>query len=341
MFMPQKISQHLPLLLCILVLALLAALPGCDLLGGEDNGLPDDGMVRSVEKAPVAPDGDVAGRTTDLLLNLDVSMDPSEQGVVLQSGDQIRVILPDAFVKTADLPLLDIFACLAENLQCDTAVLLLGWPQGALGAPPPIGYEVRYDGSHTIVITATQDFMPNPPTDPGLKQVHLLLNSFKNPTSGSYPIGVELMTDEGVTHGIGQAQIVPQPTPSIAVTNALHENFANGNFQETSPGTVIPLPFDFLLWDGTGAAFEGVTIEGTRLMRGGEVIGHISIEAPTGAAGQEVFAEAASTRLNAPVTGIPVGHLRAFFRAGSEAGTYRITFALSGGNAVEMVVRVR
>jgi hypothetical protein len=351
-----RVFQHPAHLLSALVLAVLPVLAGCDQFLGHNDARPvsgsaryavmapaalDGGIIRSIVKAPVAPDGDVAGRTTDLVLNLDVSTDPNEPGFTFRTGDQIKVALPEAFERRSDLPLLDIFACLAQNLACDTAVLLVGWPQGALGAPPPIGYEVSYEGSHTIVFTATEDHLPDAPSNPGLKQIHLLLNNFTNPRPGLYEIGVELATVDGVKHGTGHLGIRPRTRPSIEVTNALHEGFANGNFQETSPHSLTPLPFDFLLWDRTGAPLEGLTIEGGRLVQGGKSVGQITIEAPPGTTGQELFSEAASTGINAPVTGVPAGHLRAFFRAGSATGKYVVTIRVNGGNAVQMVVRVR
>lgn len=317
------------------------SLAGCDLFGGGDDPTPDDGLVHAIHKAPVAPDGDVSGRTTDLLIDLAASMAPGEPGLPLRAGDRIRVTLPDAFRRHSELPLLDIFGCLAQNLQCDTGVLLLGWPQGALGAPPPLGYEVRYEGTHTLVFTATADHLPDPPGNPGLKQIHLLLNNFTNPPAGTYDVDVTLMAADGATHGRGEARILPRTRPSIEMTNAMHEGFANGNYQETAPGTLPPHPFDLLVWDGDGQPLEGVTLDGDRLVLGSTPIGRITIDAPAGASGHAAFTEAASARIQAPVTGIPAGHLRVFFRAGSAPGAYTLTFALDGGGAVRQVVRVR
>lgn len=337
-----RLLQQPARVLSAFALAALLVLAGCDVLSwppGNDEVPRDDGIVHSVVQAPVAPDGNVAERTTDLVLNLDVSMDPNDPGLILHEGDQIRVTLPEDFEKDRDLPLLTIFDCLDQNLACDTAVLLLGWPQGALGAPPPLGYEVRYEGEHTIVITATEDLIPNPPSNPGLKQIHLLLNSFTNPPPGHYEIGIEVETGGLVKHGIGRVHILPKARPSIHVTTVFSD-FLNTIYQETAPGELTPLPFDVLLWNRAGTPFEGVTIAGNHLVRGHRVVGRISIETPPGATGQEVFAEELSSIIAAPVTGIPVGHLRTFFRAGSATGNYVVNFTLNGGNAVQMFVRV-
>ncbi|MGB6363505.1 MAG: hypothetical protein WBG64_12625, partial [Thermoanaerobaculia bacterium] len=39
-----------------------------------------DNLVASVVKAPVTPDGDVAGAITDVVVNLDISPDPAVAG---------------------------------------------------------------------------------------------------------------------------------------------------------------------------------------------------------------------------------------------------------------------
>jgi hypothetical protein len=49
------------------------------------------GIVSSVIKAPVAPDGDVAGAATDFVINLSVNMDPAVPGRVLRKGESIRI----------------------------------------------------------------------------------------------------------------------------------------------------------------------------------------------------------------------------------------------------------
>lgn len=312
-----------------------------ELHAGASVDAPDgSGIVHAVESAPVAPDGNVAGRATDLVLTLDVPLDPHESGYTLNQGDRLKVTLPEAFEKREQLPLLSIFDCIPQYPRCDTVVPLLGWPQGALGAPPPAGYELSYEGSHTLVITATETLPADPPSSPGLKQIHILLNSFSNPPAGEYRIRVALNAAGSTTEGTGRIRVLPESRPFIAVTNAFHDSFANGNFQRTGPSSQVELPFDLLVWNNRGGPFEGITIEQGRLVRGGEVVGRVSIDAPKGAEGQKVFTRKPSSTTDAPVTRIPAGHLRAFFRAGSETGEYVVTFALNEGNAVRLTARV-
>jgi len=91
-----------------------------------------DNIVSSIVKAPVVADGDVAGVATDLVIDLDTSLNPAVPGRTLLAGRTIKITLPDQFVDTGSLPLQDVFSsptCIPGNLQCSTAVLLQGWPQ--------------------------------------------------------------------------------------------------------------------------------------------------------------------------------------------------------------------
>ena len=45
-----------------------------------------DGIVSSIVKAPITPDGDVAGAPTDLVINFDTSLDPDFDGRPLPAG---------------------------------------------------------------------------------------------------------------------------------------------------------------------------------------------------------------------------------------------------------------
>lgn len=324
----------------VLAAATMLLLAGDLSAGGADNAPAGSGILYAVANAPVAPDGNVAERTTDLVLTLDVPLDPDEPGLTLHRGDRFTVTLPEAFEKHEELPLLSIFDCIPQYPRCDTVVPLLGWPQGALGAPPPAGYQLSWESSHTVVVTATEDLPAAPPSSPGLKQVHLLLNSFSNPPAGEYRVHVELVAGEQVRRGSGRVRVLPEPRPFIAVTNAFHERFANGDLQLTAPGSLVDLPFDFLIWNREGDPLEGVAIDERRLVRDGEVVGRISIDAPEGAKGQEIFTRRASAATEAPVTGIPAGHMRAFFRAGSEPGKYVVTVDLDEGNVARMIARV-
>ena len=66
-------------------------------------------LVQSITSAPVVPDGDVAGRITDLVITFDISLDPNLPGRTLLKGKTIKVTLPDAFVNTGKLPTMDVF----------------------------------------------------------------------------------------------------------------------------------------------------------------------------------------------------------------------------------------
>ncbi|HKY52672.1 MAG TPA: hypothetical protein VJM08_00140 [Anaerolineales bacterium] len=337
-----------------------------------------DNIVSSIVKAPVVADGDIAGAATDLVINLDTSLDPAVPGRMLLAGRTIKVTLPKEFINTGSTPLQDVFSsptCVPGNLQCSTAVLLQGWPQYPIlprvpPVPPGTGtprYTLSLEGANTIVFTALADVGPGSPlAGPGIKQIHLILNGFLNPSrTGFYPITVEAETGPNgeFEFGIGKIHIRPRMKPSINITSAFNPGAPNTIYQTTSPGALTPLPYDFLLWDRNGDPFEGVVVEMRNpsehdddrfeeddaemknrrfalLKQGERVVGSIKIKMPPNATGQEVYTEAASSVINAPITGVPTARLRVFFRAGSASGTYVVTFSLKDGNEVQMYVEV-
>ena len=90
-----------------------------------------NGVVSSVVKAPITPDGDVAGAPTDLVIDLDTWLDPATNGRPLPAGCSVAVTLPDAFEWTG-LPVRDVFTagCApGAPFACTTGVFLQGWPQ--------------------------------------------------------------------------------------------------------------------------------------------------------------------------------------------------------------------
>lgn len=133
-------------------------------------------LVRSIVPAPVSPDGNVADRITDLVVNFDIPFDPRFSGRTLLKGKTIKVTLPDAFINTGTLPIQDVFTgkCKPPNLHlhCNTAVLLQGWPQRPI-RPPAKKYKLSLEGKHTLVFTALEDLLPAPPQEPGIKQLHM------------------------------------------------------------------------------------------------------------------------------------------------------------------------
>ena len=194
------------------------------------------GMVASIDKAPVVPNGDVAGQPTDYVITFEGSPDPIAPGRGLMAGQQIRIILPEAFDLAnidPDYPLLDAptpfppapplpeHPCFPGNLICTTAVLLQGWPQHPL-FPPVLFHTLSIDkASNALVITAAQDIVPNPPVNPGIKQVHLIFNGVTNPKPGNYRVRVEAQTGPGGSWetGSGLLTVRPEPRPSVNPTS--------------------------------------------------------------------------------------------------------------------------
>ena len=304
------------------------------------------GIVSSIDKAPIVPDGDVAGRQTDVVITLDSSLDPSVDGRTLLNGKTIRVTLPGDFLNVAGsigLPA----TCPAPD-PCNTGVLLQGWPQNPI-PPSPANYTLTLDGPNTIVYTAARDLAPGDPTlnGPGIKQMHLILKGFINPNPGVYSVLVEAETGPGGTVETGTAHlhIIPKSRPSINVTSVFNPPppFPNTIFQKTGASQTIPLPWDFLIWNRRDEPAVGVGIRQknrnhAQLVNGKKVVGQIFIEAPKGARGQEIGSQGLSTLINGPVLGIPTGRLRVDFTTGDAPGDYTITFQMNNGNSVQMHV---
>jgi hypothetical protein len=312
-----------------------------------------DGIVSSVVKAPITPDGDVASAPTDLVINLDTSLDPAFLGRALPPGCSVRVTLPAAFERI--LPVKDLFSaadCTPGNFQCTTGVFLQGWPQHPiLPTFPPPGLATQYgltlEGTHTLVFTALTDLIvpnPNPAPGPGLKQIHLI-SGFVNPKRpGFYNIQVEIGPEGVCTHesGVANVHIVPKIRPSVEVTSALNIGAPNTIYQQTTAYNDAPLPWDFLLWDRNGEPMSGVNVEMVNpdfalLKQGNRTVGHIRIQAPVGAVNHKVSG-GPSTEINAPIKGIPTALLKVQFTAGSESGRYTTTVKLHGGNELNMFV---
>lgn len=313
----------------------------------EEAPAAEGNIVTVVQNAPIVADGNVAGQKTDVVIDFDISLDPNVPGRTLLAGKSIRITLPEAFVNSEEFPVAGFGSsetCRPGALQCNTAILLQGWPQHPV-APPK--YAVAAEGPNTIVVTAREDIVPATPNEPGIKSVHLVLLSVTNPEPGVYALDVvaETGVDGAVEHGTAHLTIHERPQPSINVTSVMNEGTPNTIYQTTKPGEVTPLAYDFLLWDWDGAPLTDVTIAEAgenqwSLVQGERVVGTVAVQAPEGATGQNVYAEAAAVAFNSPVLGIPTAHLRAFFQAGSETGEYVITFSLEGGNAMPMTVVV-
>ena len=315
-----------------------------------------DGIVSEINKAPVTPDGNVAGAATDIVIDLDRSLDPAVEGRSLLAGCTIRLTLPNAFVNTG-LPVQDIFSsptCAPGNFGCSSAILLQGWPQHPLlpVIPPPgpaTQYALTLEGTHTLVFTALVDVVPgNAAPGPGLKQAHLLLFGFRNPEKpGFYPIDVNAQTGPECASetGVGTIHILPEIRPSVQVTSVFNPGAPNTIYQHAAPGGDAPLAWDLLVWARDGGPLDGVTInmvnnDHALLMQGERAVGHMRIDAPAGASGHGIIDLGPSTVINAPVTGVPTARLTAQFTAGSASGRYTATISLNGGNSINMFVDV-
>ncbi len=295
-------------------------------------------IVDSIVKAPIVPDGDVAGAVTDFVINLDRSMDPSVDGRSLAAGDYIKITLPEDFINNG----FDTGAPGAANCMpgpCNLGVLLQGWPQHPI-APPAAKYSLTMEGTHTFVYTALEDLGPAGADNPGIKQMHLILLGFTNPEAGDYEITVEAQTgsDGGVETGTGILTIRPAIVPSINVTSVFNEGTPNTIYQTNGTGQAAPFAYDFLLWDATGSPMTGVSLEDGILMRDGARVGEVSIAAPDGATGQAVGVAAPSAEITGPVLMVPTARLTAQFTAGDLPGLYTATFSLDGGTSVTMFV---
>lgn len=338
----------------LLTLALLALLLASGAAGAQE-AAPQEGQEGEVplltlraEAAPIAPDGLTAGRPTDFVLIFPGDAHPAAPGRSLPPGGTIRVTLPQAFERVAELPLVSVNDenCAPAAASCNTAVLLQGWPQNPIR--PFERYPLSFDGTHTVVFTAPEGIEAPTDSGPGIKSLHLLLFGYRNPDPGRYLLRLEADTGPDGTRerGVAVLEVVASSPPTVAPTSALSERpGSNLLYQRTRPGEAIPLPFDLLLWGADEQPLAGVTLEddgsdadGARLMHEEREIGRVTVLAPEGASGQRVSAAQPSQAIASPVSGVPAGHLRVDFQAGSEPGAYLVTFALDGGNELTMVV---
>lgn len=321
------------------------------------------GIAGSVAKAPIVPDGDVAGARTEFVFDLNIDMDPATEGLSMADGDQLRISLPSEFVlnDTANFPIANVGSsetCAPGNLKCTTGVLLQGWPQNPLS---PATYD--FDIVDNVVSYTAKGGGPGPNMfGPGLKQAHIIANGMRNPMKpGRYTIELELERGGVVETGSTHLTIRPNVRPSINVTSVFDVpaddpnggNPPNPNFiyQTTGPGMAAPLIWNFLMWDSDGAPFTGVEIEqrnrnGGSIIQGGRTVGQFRIKGPRGAVGQELVSLGPSVESGTPVIGmtfeppLKTARLRAMFTAGSALGRYQIALRLNNGNTVIMFVDV-
>jgi len=309
------------------------------------------GIVASIDKAPVIRDGNVQGRSTDYVITLNTSLNPEVEGRSLKAGDSIRIMFPDAFDLNdlGDYPLAGpgSAGCVPGGLVCTTGVLLKGWPQNPI---PPPNY-VHSIEDNTFIYTATTDIDAAGAAAPGIKQIHMILHGVENPKPGHYRIKVEAETGPGGSLETGSVllQVVPKDRPSINVTSVFAGSM-NTIYQTTSVNDMAPLEWSFLVWGKKGAVLDDVSIEWVgvdewHVLQKGKLVGHIYVDAPAGASGQDVYLVNSDELPAAPVIGEtfgigpqPVGRLQLQFMTGSEVGEYVTTLMLNGGNSVQMHV---
>ena len=309
------------------------------------------GIVTSIDKGPVSRDGNVQGQPTDFVITLNTSLDPNVEGRSLKAGNSIKITFPDAF-DLSDLggyPLAGVGSagCVPGSLVCTTGVLLKGWPQNPV---PPPNYVLSIE-DNAIVYTATTDIDAAGGVAPGIKQIHMILHGVENPTPGHYRIKVEAETgpESALETGSVLLHVVPKDFPSINVTSVF-AGAMNTIYQTTTVNNLVPLEWSFLVWGKKGAVLDDVSIEWAdvdewHVLQKGKLVGHIYVDAPAGASGQDVYLVNSDGLPSAPVIGgtpgigpQPVGRLQLQFVAGSEVGEYVITLMLNGGNLVQMHV---
>ena len=119
---------------------------------------------------------------------------------------------------------------------------------------------------------------------------------------------------------------------------------ANSIYQEAAAGSSPAFNWDFLLFGADGGPLADVELvqsgdAGGDIVQNGDVIGTFTIDAPDGATGQSVSG-GPSVAIDAPVSGLPTGRLKATFTTGDAAGTYATTLELDGGTSQTMFVTV-
>ena len=348
---------------------------------GDESG---SGIVNSAQRAWVTSNGDVAGEPALWKIVLEGSIDPLVPGRSLMTGHEIRIIFPPEYDlgniaathPVADIPTFSPLFCVPTNFQCTTGLLLQGWPEHPY-FPPAAWHVVSVDvAENAFVFTAVQDILPDPPENPGIKEVFVLLNGVQNPEAGEYPVRVEAQTGPGSSWETGSAllKVLPRPRPSINATavfvkalsglldggpacgpGTLPPNPDNPMFQRTTVNSPAPLVWSFLLWGRNEAALDDVALSWVndghaQIVRGPRVVGHVFIDAPHNAVGFGIdvnplgcgtYMPAAPVIGGTPGVGPqPVGRLDMQFWAGDTPGTYTTTLKMNNGNTEQMVVIV-
>lgn len=288
----------------------------------------------SVAKAPVTPDGTTAGSVTDFVLTF-VGIDPAIDGIDLKAGGSISARLPAGFVDTGDGTV-------------NTTAILQGWPQ----SPPfPFIWDTTVAGN-TVTATLNADYLAGA-FGPGPKQLHLLLNSFRNPGPGLYDVGVVIRPDPALPdrfYGTATVHIIPRSTPSVEVVSVFSGGgppppFDNPFFQTVAPGD-DSLDVGVYFWDrgsfvagGIVNPYVDVDIEMNNLTRGRLVqhdrtVGHVVIDAPQGADEFAIGNDGPSFLGLTAVTALDVGIMVVRLSTDPDVtGDYTVTLSMNGGNS--------
>jgi hypothetical protein len=289
----------------------------------------------TIDRAPVTPDGTTAGAITDFVLTFR-DRDPAVDGIGLLEGATVTVTLPDSFVDTGS--------------GANAAILLQGWPQSPPAPPPAFPWTTTVSGT-TITATLDADYLVGA-TGPGFKQVHLLLNSFRNPGPGRYDIELVIQPDPASSttyEGTGSVQILPWARPSVNVVSVFSGGAPpplNNPLYQTVGAGDDSLDIGMYLWDRGSSAADGILTPYVgvdlvmanhghgRLVQDGRTVGHVWMTAPPGADDHTFVTDGPSFQAPAAVTGFETGVLITRLETDPDVtGDYTVTIRLNNGNS--------
>lgn len=173
-----------------LILSLCAAVSIAMFSNPATAGQNSDGFIYDIRTAPIVADGDVAYRQADYVIDLLSADDPTDLGIDVQDGDQLRVTLPDGTMpdNLVDFPVCTLAtncgsplgACAPGTLGCTTTVILQGRPQSPAAPYPTV--EVI---DNVPILTANGNY------GPVAKNTHFIGKGFINPGPGGYKVDVD------------------------------------------------------------------------------------------------------------------------------------------------------
>jgi len=297
----------------------------------------------SVAKAGVAPDGTTAGEITDIVVTF-VDPDPAVEGISLKKGGTVSVTLPHGFE-------------FVGGGGGNSIALLQGWPQSPPAPPPLFPWTTAVSGQ-TVTATLTADYLVGG-AGPGPKQIHLLLNEFRNPEHpGRYRLRVTIQPDpssDATYRGTGTVRIIPKARPSINVVSVFSGGgppppFNNPIYQTVTPGD-SGNDVGLYLWDKGSSVADGVinpllgvdlvmtNARHGRLVMGDKTVGHVRIRAPHRADEFALTTGGPSTLGTTAVTGLDAGVLIVTFTTDPDVtGDYTIMLRMNNGNRQKLYV---